>query len=68
MSDGALQVYDGAEADIKLNDVIEFTGILAFDPQLSASSFSRSSAEDSYFNPFMDEDINSKLPASRVCY
>lgn len=63
---GAWQVYDGADADIKLNDVIEFTGVLTFDPEISARSFSRSSDQDPFFHSFMDEDVCSKLPASRV--
>ncbi|CAM6091635.1 unnamed protein product [Calypogeia fissa] len=60
-----VKVYDGGDTDIKLNDIVEFTGVLTFDPVLSANNFSCPSAEDSYFNPFMD-DICSKLPASRV--
>ncbi|GBG62228.1 hypothetical protein CBR_g29836 [Chara braunii] len=36
-----VKVYDNVDAELKLNDVVEFIGILTFDPELSAAGFSR---------------------------
>ncbi|KAL3690422.1 hypothetical protein R1sor_016731 [Riccia sorocarpa] len=58
-----LKVYDSAESQIMLNDVIEFIGILTFDPELSASSFVKSEAE---LDSFMESNVCSRLPQSQV--
>lgn len=58
-----VKVYDNADSDIMLNDVIEFIGIFTFDPELSANSFSNSEADS---DPFMEADLCSRLPQSQV--
>lgn len=60
------QVYDGLDADVKLNDIVEFIGILTFDPELTVH---RRTVEESLDiqAAFLEEDISAILPASLVC-
>lgn len=59
------QVYDGLDADVKLNDIVEFIGILTFDPELTVHRETVGENSDVQA-AFMEEDISAHLPASRV--
>lgn len=56
-----VKMYDGLDAELKLNDIVEFIGIFTFDPELSAPL-----VQDAIGNSFFDEDISRHLPASKV--
>lgn len=64
------QVYDGQDADLKLNDVVEVFGILTFDPELSTTSFHQNGVENDYMDivgaAFLDDNVSLRLPASKV--
>lgn len=66
------QVYDGLDADLKLNDVVEVFGVLTFDPELSAASFHQSGVENDQMDvvrsAFLDDNVSLRLPASKVSY
>lgn len=56
-----MQIYDTPESELKLNDVIEFVGLLTFDPKLAA--------DDDTFDELSDglcEDALIHLPPSKV--
>lgn len=60
-----VKVYDGLDADVKLNDIVEFIGILTFDPELTVHRETVGENSDVQA-AFMEEDISAHLPASRV--
>ena len=63
------QVYDGQDADLKLNDVVEFFGVLTFDPELSTASFRQNEDNnemDVVGSAFLDDNVSFRLPASKV--
>lgn len=65
-----IKVYDGQDADLKLNDVVEVFGVLTFDPQISAASFHQNNGDDSYMDvvqsAFLEDNVSMRLPASKV--
>ncbi|KAH7443769.1 hypothetical protein KP509_02G050200 [Ceratopteris richardii] len=61
-----VKVYDGLDADLKLNDVVEFIGVLTFDPELTVHPGTVGESVDCIHGSFLDEDISAQLPASRV--
>jgi hypothetical protein len=66
------QVYDGQDADLKLNDVVEVFGVLTFDPELSTASFYQNGVEndamDVVGSAFLGDNVSLRLPASKVKY
>ena len=65
----AWQVYDGQDEDLKLNDLVEFFGVLTFDPELSTASFSYdgdNSDMDVLGSAFLEDHVSMWLPASKV--
>lgn len=56
-----VKMYDGLDAELKLNDIAEFIGVFTFDPELSAPI-----VQDASGNSLFDEDISRHLPASKV--
>lgn len=56
-----VKMYDGLDAELKLNDIAEFIGVFTFDPELSAPI-----VQDTTGNSLFDEDISRHLPASKV--
>ncbi|MCO5600015.1 hypothetical protein L7F22_054123 [Adiantum nelumboides] len=61
-----VKIYDGLDADLKLNDIVEFFGVLTFDPKLRRHHIDAGEILDGVQAAFLDEDISSQLPASRV--
>eukprot|EP00250_Pteridium_aquilinum_P012999 c21070_g1_i1 orf=136-1962(+) len=61
-----VKVYDGLDADLKLNDIVEFIGVLTFDPELTVHQETAGENSDGVQAAFLDEDISAQLPASRV--
>ncbi|KAG0600553.1 hypothetical protein M758_11G042700 [Ceratodon purpureus] len=65
-----VKVYDGQDADLKLNDVVEVFGVLTFDPELSAASFHQNGVVnddmDVVGSAFLDDNVSLRLPASKV--
>ena len=58
-----VKVYDsGAESELKLNDVVEFVGVLAVDPVLAGGGLGDGGEEDM----MAEMDVNAILPPSRV--
>lgn len=60
-----VKVYDGLDADVKLNDIVEFIGILTFDPQLTLHSHPVGESWDVQA-ALLEEDNSAHLPASLV--
>ncbi|KAJ7566570.1 hypothetical protein O6H91_02G109100 [Diphasiastrum complanatum] len=58
-------VYDGADAGIKLNDVVEFIGILTFDPELSSAPQTEHELSN-VTTTLLHEDLSILMPASKV--
>ncbi|KAL6977546.1 hypothetical protein U1Q18_026345 [Sarracenia purpurea var. burkii] len=56
-----VKVYDSPEADLKLNDVFEFVGVLTFDPELTADKEDPDELENSF-----QKDESTHLPPSKV--
>ncbi|KAI5074125.1 hypothetical protein GOP47_0010086 [Adiantum capillus-veneris] len=61
-----VKIYDGLDADLKLNDIVEFFGVLTFDPELTRHHAFMGEILDGVQEAFLDEDISSQLPASKV--
>lgn len=61
-----IKVYDGLDADLKLNDIVEFVGVLTFDPELSVHHETAGEYSDGVQAAFMEEDVSAHLPASKV--
>jgi hypothetical protein len=62
-----VKVYDGQDADLKLNDVVEIFGVLTFDPELSTASFHQNGDDmDVVGAAFLDDNVSLRLPASKV--
>lgn len=60
-------MYDGQDADLKLNDVVEIFGVLTFDPELSTASFHQNGDDmDVVGAAFLDDNVSLRLPASKV--
>ncbi|GLJ14702.1 hypothetical protein SUGI_0238350 [Cryptomeria japonica] len=57
-----VKMYDCMDAELKLNDIVEFIGVLTFDPELTTPS----NDQDAMAHTFIDEDVLSHLPASKV--
>ncbi|KAH9292375.1 hypothetical protein KI387_042437, partial [Taxus chinensis] len=57
-----VKIYDGMDGDLKLNDIVEFIGVFTFDPDLSSPS----NEQDAMAGTFIDDDVSSHLPASKV--
>ncbi|KAJ7566567.1 hypothetical protein O6H91_02G109100 [Diphasiastrum complanatum] len=60
-----VKVYDGADAGIKLNDVVEFIGILTFDPELSSAPQTEHELSN-VTTTLLHEDLSILMPASKV--
>ncbi|CAK9260337.1 unnamed protein product [Sphagnum jensenii] len=64
-----VKVYDGLDADIKLNDIVEFFGVLTFDPELSAVGFPQANGANidaEFESAFIEDHVSVLLPASKV--
>ncbi|XP_031132253.1 mini-chromosome maintenance complex-binding protein-like [Ipomoea triloba] len=56
-----VKIYDSLESDLKLNDIFEFIGVLAFDTDLSKEKEDNNNVESS-----LCEDVLVELPPSKV--
>lgn len=56
-----MQIYDSPESELKLNNVFEFIGVLAFDSELPAEK----DDNDEFANGFCD-DVSVHLPPNKV--
>eukprot|EP00897_Mesotaenium_endlicherianum_P000995 jgi/Mesen1/10897/ME000095S10230 len=60
-----VKVYDNADAELKLNDVVEFVGILTHDPELSAASLA-GGGDDPMAAGLPEDEPSTRLPGSKV--
>eukprot|EP00249_Psilotum_nudum_P000776 c12897_g1_i1 orf=82-1905(+) len=61
-----LKVYDGADSDLKLNDVVEFIGVLTFDPEVSIAQEQFRNSFNAVGPALFEDEISAQLPASKV--
>lgn len=55
------QIYDSPESELKLNDIFEFVGILASDPELEEDN-----ADNDLSNEFCEDPLR-HFPPNKVC-